>query len=80
MSKPMKVVLAIEVPDLGGRIATAVRKDGRSVQVISTAAEISDATLYNLMKEKYGQVSIETVRRLERVLGTSLDVNFPVAA
>ena len=82
MLKVMKVVRSIEidVPNLGDSIAKAIKNDGRSVQVIATYAGISDSTLYNIMKETYGQVSIDTVRSLEKVLNAQLVENFPEVA
>ena len=74
----MKVAktVTVEIPNLGVTIGAAVKKDARSVQVLATAVGISDATLYNIINEKHGQVKIETIERLENLLGIDLGVNF----
>jgi len=76
MRSAMQIFKTIEFPELGAKIAEAVERDGRSVQVIATEVGISDATLYNLMKEKYLKVSLETVRKLEKALSVDWGIDF----
>jgi ribosome-binding protein aMBF1 (putative translation factor) len=76
MRSAMQIFKTIEFPELGTKIAEAVEQDGRSVQVIATEVGISDATLYNLMKEKYLKVSLETVRKLEKTLLVNWNIDF----
>lgn len=76
MKTAMKVAktITVDVPNLGRKIGAAVKKDTRSVQVLATAAGISDATLYNIINETYSQVKIETIERLQEVLGIDLEI------
>lgn len=77
MKTAMKVAktITIDVPNLGSTLGAAVKKDPRSVQILATAAGISDATLYNIINETYAQVKIETIEKLEEVLGIDLGIN-----
>jgi hypothetical protein len=70
----MKVTVEIDAPELGAKIKAAIDQDDRSVQIISTGIGVSDATIYNIMGEKYDSVPLKTIRNLERFL----DVNFGI--
>ena len=76
----MEVVRRVTVKSLPEQIKQARKKDGRSVQVLATLAEISSAYWYQLEAGSRSWVSEDIVRRIEKVLGTSFDLNFDQVA
>lgn len=78
----MDVVYKKTVEGLSERLREARVKDGRSVQVLATDAGISINYWYQLETDKREWVSEQIVRRIEKVLGVDLGLNFktPIAA
>lgn len=74
----MEVVKQVKiiVPDLASRIKQFREKDGRSVQVLATAAGISTAYWYEIEKGKRHWMSEEVLRGIENALGVDLGVQF----
>jgi transcriptional regulator with XRE-family HTH domain len=74
----MEVVKQVKiiVPDLASRIKQFREKDGRSVQVLATAAGISTAYWYEIEKGKRHWISEEVLRGIENALGVDLGVQF----
>ncbi|HEY9597812.1 MAG TPA: helix-turn-helix transcriptional regulator [Cyanophyceae cyanobacterium] len=78
MTKAMEVVkqTKVSVPDLPERIKAARLSDGRSAQVLATAAGISSAYWYQIESGKPQWISEETLRGIELALGIDLGVSF----
>jgi len=72
----MDVVKKITVTDLPYQIKKARIADGRSVQVLATAAGISTNYWYQLEGNKRSWVSLEIIRNIEKVLGVDFNINF----
>lgn len=68
-----------EAPGLGKRIKQAREADERSLSEICTSAGISRVYWYDIEEEKVRSALPEdTLRRIEKVLGVDLGVNFDV--
>ena len=78
--KTMDIVKRQPVEGLPERLKEARLKDGRSVQVLATMAEISTAYWYQIENNKRDWVSEEIINRIEKVLDVKL-TNFrtPIA-
>lgn len=74
----MDIVKRQPVEGLPEKLKEARLKDGRSVQVLATNAEISTAYWYQIENNKRAWVSEEIIQRIEKVLGVSL-INFSQA-
>lgn len=74
----MEVVRQVRVnaPDLSAQIKAAREADGRSVQVLATAAGISSAYWYQIEKNQRHWISEKTLRGIESALDINLGVNF----
>lgn len=75
----MKVKRSIEryAPGLGAKIKQAREADKRSVETLCGLAEISRVYWYDIENERIrGSLPEETLRRIERVLGIDLGVDF----
>ena len=72
----MEVVRRVKFESLPKQIKEARQKDGRSVQLLATLAEISAAYWYQLEADKRCWVSEEVIRRIEKVLGTDFNLRF----
>lgn len=68
--------IKVTIPDLPGKIKYAREQDGRSVQVLATAAGISTAYWYQIEKDDRHWISEETLRGIEKALGVDLGVHF----
>ncbi len=77
----MDIVFRKTDEKLPSKLRKARTEDGRSVQVLATAAGISSAYWYQLETDKREWVSEEIIRRIEKVLEVQLlDFNTPIAA
>jgi transcriptional regulator with XRE-family HTH domain len=66
-----------EVLGLGQKIKRAREADGRSLEAICGEVGISRVYWYDIEGEKVrGSLPEETLRRIEKALGTDLGVNF----
>ena len=66
-----------ECPDLGQRIRQAREKDKRTLTAICRECELSRSYWYQLEAEDMRSAATEEViRRIEKVLGVDLGVNF----
>ena len=75
----MKVKRSIEkyAPGLGAKIREARKADKRSVETLCGLAEVSRVYWYDIENEKIrDSLPEETLRRIEKVLGVDLGVNF----
>ena len=75
-SKNMEVVRRVTVNSLPGQIKKARQKDGRSVQLLATLANISSAYWYQLEGGKRSWVSEEVIERIESVLNVDFNITF----
>ncbi len=67
----------IEIQGLGEKIKQARKADGRSVEVLAAEAEISRSYWHDIEGERIRDALPEdTLRKIERVLGINLGVNF----
>lgn len=77
----MKVKRTVEkeIPGLGKRIKQAREADKRSLEVICAEVGISRVYWYDIEAEKVrDSLPEDTLRRIEKVLGVNLGVNFDV--
>lgn len=74
----MKVrkTIDIEVPNLGEKIKAARERDSRSLSEICRQMEMSNMNWYKIESEETKALPIETLRRIEEVLGVSFGVDF----
>ena len=72
----MEVVRRVKFDSLPKQIKEARQKDGRSVQVLATLADISLTYWYQLEADKRSWVSEEVIRRIEKVLGADFNLRF----
>ncbi|WP_317111912.1 helix-turn-helix transcriptional regulator [Chroococcidiopsis sp. SAG 2025] len=78
----MKVKRSIEkyAPGLGAKIRQARKSDKRSVETLCGLAEVSRVYWYDIENENIRDaLPEETLRRIEKVLGVDLGVNFEEA-
>lgn len=66
----------VEVPNLGQKIREARKTDPRSLTELAAAAGMTTANWYVIEAEEIKALPVETLRRIEQVLGTSFDVEF----
>lgn len=78
MSLLMKVrkVIDIEAPGLGAKIKAAREADSRSLLSICKAIDLTPMYWYKIEAEEVKALPIETLRRIEEVLGVDFGVNF----
>lgn len=74
----MKVrkVIEIEVPGLGSRIRQAREVDSRSLAEICRQVPMTTMNWYRIEAEETKALPIETLRRIEEVLGVDFEVSF----
>lgn len=74
----MKVrkVIEIEVPKLGDRIREAREADSRSLAEICRQVPMSTMNWYRIEAEETKALPIETLKRIEQVLGVDFGVKF----
>jgi transcriptional regulator with XRE-family HTH domain len=70
------VIQEMDVPGLGARIEEARRASGRSLTKICSELGMSTANWYRIEQEKNESLPLETLRKIEAVLGVDLDVKF----
>lgn len=81
MSTGMRVKRVVEhevyIPDLGAKIQEARKAINKPLTVLCKEADVSRNYWYQLESGKIpGTVSEETLRKIEKVLGVNLGVNF----
>lgn len=77
MSVKVKQIIKreIEVPDLGKRIKEAREASGRSLSSLAKEAQFSRNYWYQVEAEAVlGGISLETLRKIEKVLGVDFGV------
>lgn len=74
----MKVrkVVEIEVPELGSRIRQAREADSRSLAEICRQMPMSTMNWYRIESEETKALPVETLQRIEEVLGVDFGVKF----
>ena len=74
----MKVrkTIDINVPKLGQKIKEARERDSRSLSEICRQMEMSNMNWYKIESEETKALPIETLRRIEEVLGVDFGVKF----
>lgn len=72
----VKKVLEIEVPGLGDRIRKVREADSRSLAEICRQIPMSSMNWYRIEAEETKALPIETLRRIEEVLGVDFGVKF----
>ena len=74
----MKVrkVIEIEVPKLGSRIRQAREADSRSLAEICRQMPMSTMNWYRIESEETKALPVETLERIEEVLGVNFGVKF----
>ena len=74
----MKVrkTIDINVPNLGEKIKKARERDSRSLSEICRQMEMSNMNWYKIESEETKALPIETLRRIEEVLGVDFGVKF----
>lgn len=74
----MKVrkVIEIEVPKLGDRIRQAREADSRSLAEICRQMPMSTMNWYRIEAEETKALPVETLQRIEEVLGVDFEVKF----
>ncbi|MEM7713165.1 MAG: helix-turn-helix transcriptional regulator [Cyanobacteria bacterium P01_A01_bin.68] len=74
----MKVrkVIEIEVPKLGDRIRQARETDSRSLAEICRQMPMSTMNWYRIEAEETKALPVETLKRIEEVLGVDFGVKF----
>jgi transcriptional regulator with XRE-family HTH domain len=68
-------VISIEVVGLGEKIKQARMRDPRSLKAICDRAGMSSTNWYRIEEEKQS-IPLETLRKIEDVLGVDLGVEF----
>ena len=74
----MKVrkTIDINIPSLGFKIREVREKDGRSLSKICRQIPMTTMNWYKIEAEETKALPIETLRRIEEVLGVDFGVNF----
>ncbi len=74
----MKVrkVIEIEVPELGSRIRQVREADSRSLAEICRQMPMSTMNWYRIESEETKALPVETLQRIEEVLGVNFGVKF----
>ncbi len=78
MSLLMKVrkVIDIEAPGLGAKIKAAREADSRSLLSICKAIDLTPMYWYKIEAEEVKALPVETLKRIEEVLGVDFEVGF----
>lgn len=78
MSLLMKVrkVIDVETPGLGAKIKAAREADSRSLLSICKEIDLTPMYWYKIEAEEVKALPIETLRRIEEVLGVDFGVSF----
>lgn len=69
----MKVGFEIDVPELGQRIREARHSCGRTITQLAAEADISVANWYAIEQERVKVLPINTLQRIEQVLGVKFE-------
>jgi transcriptional regulator with XRE-family HTH domain len=74
----MKVrkVIDIEAPGLGAKIKAAREADSRSLLSICKAIDLTPMYWYKIEAEEVKALPVETLKRIEEVLGVDFEVGF----
>lgn len=72
----VKKILEIEIPKLGSRIRQAREADSRSLAEICRQIPMTTMNWYRIEAEETKALPIETLQRIEEVLGVDFDVKF----
>ncbi|MEB3217718.1 MAG: helix-turn-helix transcriptional regulator [Nostocales cyanobacterium 94392] len=72
----VKKILEIEIPELGSRIRQAREADSRSLAEICRQIPMTTMNWYRIEAEETKALPIETLQRIEEVLGVDFGVNF----
>ncbi|BAY67020.1 MULTISPECIES: helix-turn-helix domain-containing protein [Nostocales] len=74
----MKVrrTIDVEIPSLGKRIRQAREADKRSLAEICRQIPMTTMNWYKIEAEETKALPIETLRRIEEVLGVNFSINF----
>ncbi|MGI8503249.1 MAG: helix-turn-helix domain-containing protein [Hassallia sp.] len=70
----VKKVIEVEVPGLGDRIRKAREADSRSLAEICRQIPMTTMNWYRIEAEETKALPIETLRRIEEVLGVDFEV------
>lgn len=72
----VKKVIEVEVPGLGDRIRKAREADSRSLAEICRQIPMTTMNWYRIEAEETKALPVETLRRIEEVLGVDFEVKF----
>ncbi|MBF2014618.1 MAG: helix-turn-helix domain-containing protein [Rivularia sp. T60_A2020_040] len=72
----VKKILEIEIPELGSRIRQVREADSRSLAEICRQIPMTTMNWYRIEAEETKALPIETLQRIEEVLGVDFGVNF----
>jgi transcriptional regulator with XRE-family HTH domain len=72
----VKKILEIEIPKLGSRIRQAREADSRSLAEICRQIPMTTMNWYRIEAEETKALPIETLQRIEEVLGVDFGVKF----
>ncbi|MEH2201228.1 helix-turn-helix domain-containing protein [Nostoc sp.] len=72
----VKKVIEIEAPELGKRIKEAREANKRSLTDLCAAAGMTTANWYRIESEDTKSLPVETLRKIEEVLGVNFGVTF----
>ena len=76
MLMKVRKVVEVEVPGLGDRIRKAREADSRSLAEICRQIPMTTMNWYRIEAEETKALPIETLRRIEEVLGVDFEVKF----
>jgi len=78
---PMRVIktISVDVPNLGQKIRQAREADSRSLVKICAEVGMTPTNWYRIEAEKQ-MLPLETLRKIEEVLGVSFGINFEVGS
>lgn len=73
----VRQIREVEVEGLGERISKARKESGKSLEWLCGEVELSRTYWYDLENETLkGALSLENLRKIEKVLGISFDIRF----
>ncbi len=72
----VKKILEIEIPKLGSRIRQAREADSRSLAEVCRQIPMTTMNWYRIEAEETKALPIETLQRIEEVLGVDFGVKF----
>lgn len=74
--QPMKVGFERDYPDLAERIRTARLASDKPITKLAAAADVSVSNWYAIEQERIKVLPVQTLRRMEQVLGVDFGVRF----